>query len=91
MKNFAAFDAFDQDLDVAVGQFEALHDIDDGAYLVDLVGLGLIDAGVVLGGQEYLLVGRQCFFEGANAGFPSYDKRSHHVREDDHVADGHHG
>ncbi len=91
LQNFAALDAFDQDLDVAVGQLQALHDVDDGADLVDLVGLGFIDAGVVLGGQEYLLVGRQCFFEGANAGLPSDHKRSHHVREDDHVPDGHHG
>ena len=91
LKNFAALDAFDQDLDVAVGQLQALHDVDDRAYLVDLIGLGFIDAGVVLGGQENLLVGRQRLFEGANAGFPSYDKRSHHVGEDDHVADGHHG
>ncbi len=54
LQDLAALNAFDQDLDVAVGQLQALHDVDDGADLVNLVGLGLVDAGVVLGGQEDL-------------------------------------
>ena len=91
LQNLAALDAFDQNLDIAVGQLEALHDVDDRADLVDLVGLGFVDAGVVLGGQEDLLVGGQRLFQGANAGFPAHDERGHHVREDDHVPDGHHG
>ena len=90
LQDLAALDAFDQHLDVAVGQFQALHDVDDGADLVDLVGLGFVDAGVVLGGQEDLLVGGQRLFQRAHARFPAHDERGHHVREDDHVPDGHH-
>ena len=90
-KNLAALDAFDQHLDVAVGQLQALHDVDDRADLVDLVGLGLVDAGVMLGGQKDLLVGGQRFFQGANARFAAHHERRHHVGEDDHVPDGHHG
>ena len=90
-KNLAALNAFDQHFDVAVGQLQALHDVDDGADLVDFVRLGLVDAGVMLGGQKDLLVRGQRFFQGAHAGLAAHHKRRHHVRKDDHVADGHHG
>ena len=91
LEDFAALNAFDQDFDVAVGELEALHDVDDGADLINLVGFGLVHAGVMLGGEENLFVRGQRLFEGAHAGFPPDDERSHHVREDDHVPDGHHG
>ena len=57
---------------------------------VDLVGLGLVDGGVVLGGQEDLLVAGHGLFERPHAGFAPHHERGHHVRKDDHVADGHH-
>ena len=91
LQNLAALDAFDQDFDVAVGQLQALHDVDDRADLIDLVGLGFIDGGVVLGGQENLLVGRQRLFQGSYARFAAHHERRHHERKDDHVPDGHHG
>ena len=81
LQDLAALDAFDQNFNVAVGQLQALHDVDDRADLVDLVGLGFVDGGVVLGGQEDLLVGRQRFFQGAHARFPAHHERRHHVRE----------
>jgi hypothetical protein len=56
-KDLAALDALDQDFDVAVGELQALHDVDDGADLKNVVGLGLVDGGVVLGGQKDLLIG----------------------------------
>ena len=67
LKNLAAFDAFDEYFDVAVGKLQALNDVDNRAHLVNLVGLGLIDAGVVLSSQENLLVTRKCLFQGVNA------------------------
>ena len=81
LQDLAALDTFDQDLDIAIGELQALDDIDDRAYLIDLVCLGLVDAGIVLGGQKDLLVRGQCLFQGANARFPSDDKRRHHIRE----------
>ena len=42
-KRLGALDALDQDLDVAVGHFDALHDAADGADLVDVLGFGLVD------------------------------------------------
>lgn len=47
--------AFYQDLDIAVRQLEVLDNVGD-ADLVDLVGLGPADAGVMLGGQKDLAV-----------------------------------
>jgi hypothetical protein len=40
LQNLAALQAFDQHLDIAVGKLQALHNVDDGTDLVDLVGLG---------------------------------------------------
>jgi hypothetical protein len=90
LKDLAALDAFDQHLDVSVGKFQALHDVDDGADLEDVSGLGLVDAGVVLGRKKNLLIAGQSFFERAHAGLPAHHEWSHHVRKDDHVANGHH-
>src|SRR5437588_1066760 len=90
-EDFAALHAFDENLDVAILQLQSLHDVDDGADLVDLVRLGLVNAGVVLGGQKDLLVGSQRCFQGAHAGFPAHHEWGHHEREDHHVPYGHHG
>ena len=86
-----ALHAFDQHLDVAVGHFDALHDVADGADLVDLLGLGLVDGGVVLGGEKDLAVAVERFFKRAHAGEAADHEGRHHVREDHHVPDGHHG
>src|SRR2546429_2714955 len=51
---------------------------------------GLVDAGIVLGRKKYLLIAGQSFFERANAGLAAHHERSHHVRKDDHVTNGHH-
>ena len=86
-----ALDAFDEHLDVAVGHLDALDDVADGAGGVDVSGVGLVDGGVMLGGEEDLAVAGQGLFEGADAGFAADDEGRHHVGEDDHVADRHHG
>ncbi len=61
------------------------------ADLKDLVGLGLVDAGVVLGGQENLLVAGQRLFQCAHARLPANHERRHHVRKDDDISNRHHG
>ena len=81
---------FHQDLDVAVRHLHALNDVADRAGLIDIVGVWLVDGGVVLGCQEYLPVAGQGFFKRTDAGLAANDERSHHVREDDHVTNGHH-
>ena len=91
LKNLAALDAFHQYFDVSVGQLEGLHDVDNRAHLINLVGLGFVHTGIVLGGKEDFLVRRQRLFQRMHARFPPHYKRSHHVREDDHVPNGHHG
>ena len=91
LQNLAAFYALDQNLDVAVGEFERLDDVDDGADLEDVIGFGFVDRGVVLGGQKDFLVAGQSLFERAYARFPAHHERSHHIRKDDHVTNGHHG
>jgi hypothetical protein len=50
--HLGALHAFDQHLDIAIGQLQALHDVDDAADAEDFVGLGFVDGGVVLGGKE---------------------------------------
>ena len=91
LQNLAALHAFDQDFDISVGQLQALHDVDDRAHLVNLVGFGFIDGGVMLGGQENLLVRGESLFQGAHARLAAHDERRHHEGKDDHVPDGHHG
>ena len=85
-----ALNAFDQHFNVAVGKFQALDNVNDGAHLIDLCGLGLIHGGVVLGGEKNLAVTGKRLFQRAHAGFPAHDKGSHHEREDHHIADRHH-
>jgi hypothetical protein len=89
--DLGALHAFDQHFDVAVGKLQALDDVDDRADVKNFVGLGLVDGGVVLRGEEDLLVPGHGLFEGADAGFAADHERRHHVRKNDDVPDGHHG
>jgi hypothetical protein len=91
LQDLAALDALDQNFNIAVGQFEALHDVDDGADLKNVIGLRFVDRGIVLCGEKYLFVAGESFFERPNARFPAHHERGHHVGEDDHVTNGHHG
>ena len=83
--------AFDEDLDVAVGHFDGLHDVADGADLIDFFGFGLVDAGIMLGGEKDFAVAGECLFERTNARLAAHDKGRNHVREYHHVPNGHHG
>ncbi len=89
-KNFAALDAFDQHLDVAVGLLQALHDVGDCSDGKDFVGAGLVHACVMLRRQKNLFVAGQRFFERAHARLAADNEGRHHVREDHDVPDGHH-
>ena len=91
LDGLGALHALDQDFDIAVRHFDALDDIADGADLVDILGLGLVHAGVVLGGEKDFAVGGEGLLEGAHAGLAAHHEGRHHVRKDDHVPDGHHG
>ncbi len=88
--HLAALHAFDQHLDVAILQLEALYDVDDAANGIDFVGFGVVDGGIVLGGEKDLFVARHSLFERSHALLAAHHERSHHVGKDDHVADGHH-
>ncbi len=68
--------AFDQNLDVAVRHLDALHDVADGAHRIDIFGLRLIDARVVLGGEENLAVAVERLFESADARLAADDERA---------------
>ena len=82
-----AIDALDQQLDVAVGQLEALHHVGDAAHRVDVLGRRVVDGRVVLGGQEDPLVLRQRMLQRADGRRASNHERQHHVRENDDVAE----
>ncbi len=85
-----AFDAFDENLDVAIGELDALHDVGEGTDGVDFLGLGVVHGGIMLRGEKDLLVAGEGFFESADAGFPADDEGSHLLRENDHVPHRHH-
>jgi hypothetical protein len=68
-----------------------LHNAANGADLVDVLCLGLVDRGIVLGGQKDLAIAAEGLFQGTHAGFAAHDKRRHHIRKNHHVPDGHHG
>ena len=91
LKNLATLDAFNQYFNIPVRQFETLNDVDNRAHLINLVGLGFVHTGIVLSGKEDLFVCRQRLFQRMHARFPAHHKRSHHVGEDDHIPNGHHG
>jgi hypothetical protein len=80
-----AIDALDQDLDVAVGQLQALDDVGDAAHGEDVFGPRIVNRGIVLGGEEDALVLQQRVLERARRRRPSDDERHHHVREDDDI------
>ena len=90
-KSAGTLHAFDQNLDIAVGQLHALDDIRQSADRVDFLGLGIIDRSIMLGGQKNLLVAGQGLFERADAGFATDDERRHLLRKDDHIPYRHHG
>ena len=75
LHDLGAFHAFHQNFDIAVGKLHALDDVGERADRVDFFGLGIVDGGVVLRGQENFLVAGERFFERAHGGFAADDER----------------
>jgi len=80
--------ALDQDLHPAVGQLEHPDDHGHGAHGVDLVLGGLLDGGVLLGGQEDVPVLVQRLVNRLDGQTPAHEQRQDHIRVYDHVPDG---
>jgi hypothetical protein len=78
-------DSFDEHLDVAVGQFQRLHHVGDASHREDVFGTRVVNRGIVLRGEEYLLVLPERVLERAGRGWPPDDERHHHVREYDDI------
>jgi len=85
-----ALAALDDDLRLAVLLTLGLEDAGDGADAVNLLGRGLVDGGVVLGGEEDRAVGGERVFEGAHRAGPADLEGDLGEGEDYNVADGHH-
>ena len=85
-----ARDALDQHLHGAVGQLQQLQHVGERADVVDRVGLGIVVGGVLLGGEQDLLVGAHHLFERPDRLLAPDEERHDHVREHDDVAQRQH-
>ena len=72
---------FDQHLNVAVRQLQALRDSGHAAHGPDGVGRRVVHRRVMLRGEEHALVLRQGVLQRADGRRPPDDERHHHVRE----------
>ena len=91
LHGFCPLQAFHQHLDIAVRHLHALDDVADGSHGIDVFRPRLIDACVVLGSEKYLPVSGQRLFQRSHARLAPHNEGRHHVREDHHIPDGHHG
>ena len=78
--------ALDQHLHGAVGQLQELQHGGQRAHLVDGVGRRIVVAGILLRGEQDLLVGAHHFFERVDRLLAADEQRHDHVRKDDDVA-----
>ena len=83
----AAALALDQDLHRAVGKAEQLHHRAERADLEDVVRRGLVGLGVLLRGEEDVLVARHRGIERVDRPLPTDEELTHHVRKYDDVAE----
>ena len=90
LQDAAALNAFDEQLDVAVGQLEMLHDRRDRTDGVDIVGSGVVVLGVALRRQEHTFVGIEGTLDRQERTLPSHDERHHRIRENDDIPQRHH-
>ncbi len=77
--------ALDQHLDPAVGELEHAHDHRHGADGVDIFGLRILLAHLLLGRQEDQSVPRQGRIDGGNRFFATHEQRDDHIRENHHI------
>lgn len=85
--DLALGEALYQDFDPFIREFEHPHDDPDGADLVDVVRLGILDVQGFLGGQEDHPVPGQRRLDGLDRHVAADKERQDHVREDDDVPD----
>ncbi len=78
--------AFDQHLDRAIGQLQQLQDIGQHADLIDGVGVGIIVRGILLGGQQDLLVAPHHLVQRLNRLLAADEQRHDHVGENHDIA-----
>ena len=81
-----AVDALDQHLDGAVGQLQQLQDRGDRADAVQVIGLRIVDVGLLLRDQHDALVGLHRDVERLDGFLAADEQRDDHVRVDHHVA-----
>jgi hypothetical protein len=80
--------AFDQHLHGAVGQLEHLQDGGDAADVVEVLGLGLVLGGGLLGHQHDALARLHRGLERLDGLGSPDEQRDDHVREHHHIAQG---
>ena len=85
-QDLRAVATLDQHLHGAVGELQELQHGGERADLVDRLGRRLVVAGVLLRGEQDLLVGAHHFLERADRLLAADEERHDHVREDDDVA-----
>ncbi len=78
--------ALDQNLHGVVGQLQELQHGAERADRIDVVGAGVVLAGVLLGDQQDLLVVLHDLFEGLHTLFTTDEKRDDHAGKHDNVA-----
>ena len=78
--------ALDEDLDRAVGQAQELDDGADRSEVVNALGLGVVDLGLLLGTEQDLSVRRHRLFEGVDGLFAPDEERHDLVGEHDQLA-----
>ena len=83
--------ALDQHLDRAVGQLEQLQHARDRADPIDVVGAGIVLAGILLRHQQDLLVVAHHLLERPDRFLATDEQRHDHVGEDHDVAQRQHG
>ena len=70
LDDFGPLSALDENLDVAIGQLDALHDVRKGTDLINFFGFRIVNGGVMLCDQEDFLVAGERFFERAEQRLP---------------------
>ena len=73
--------AFHQDLDRTVGQLEHLHNLAEGAELIEIFDLGIVGLRVALRDQKDLPFIFHGPFQGLDGTRPAHEQGRHHVRE----------
>ncbi len=86
-----AFGAFDEDFDGAIGQLQELQDRRQRANVIKVLGLRIVEIGLLLCNQEDFLAGVHGAVQCDDGLLAPDEQRDHHVRIHDNVAQRQHG